>query len=48
MEKLLEEKLLQGDGEKLDLSRDMLRLMVILDRAGIFPNKGTKDKEEQP
>ena len=34
--KLLERQILQGDGSGLDLSRDMTRLLVILDRAGMF------------
>ena len=41
VEKLLSCGYLQGDGEHLDLSRDMVRMLVILDRAGIFK------KEEQ-
>ncbi len=36
VEKLTERKILQGDGQKLDLSRDMLRVLVMLDRAGNF------------
>lgn len=36
VEKLMEQGHLQGDGQSLDLSRDMLRLLVILDRAGAF------------
>lgn len=36
VEKLIRQGFLQGDGESLDLSRDMLRLLVILDRAGAF------------
>ena len=39
--KLLECGFLEGDGEKLSLSRDMVRILVILDRAGIF-EKGEK------
>lgn len=34
--KLTERKILQGDGQKLDLSHDMLRILVLLDRAGNF------------
>jgi len=36
VEKLLARGFLQGDGEKLDLSWDMVRMLVILDRAGVF------------
>ena len=36
VEKLMEQGFLQGDGQSLDLSRDMLRMLVILDRAGLF------------
>lgn len=36
VKKLMDRNLLQGDGTSLDLSRDMLRLLVILDRAGAF------------
>ena len=36
IEKLLQRGLLQGDGEHLGLSYDLVRTMVILDRAGIF------------
>lgn len=41
VEKLLVRGFLQGDGESLGLSRDMVRMLVILDRAGVF------EKEEQ-
>ena len=27
----------RGTGEGLDISEDMLRILVILDRAGVFP-----------
>ena len=36
VEKLMAQGHLQGDGQGLDLSYDMLRLLVILDRAGSF------------
>ena len=36
VQKLIDKKLLNGDGNGLDLSRDMLRLLVIQDRAGQF------------
>ena len=39
--KLVEKGFLQGDGENLGLTRDMTRLLVILDRAGVF-EKGEK------
>jgi len=34
--KLMERKILQGDGQGLDLSHDMVRMLVMLDRAGLF------------
>ena len=34
--KLMQKNILQGDGRGLDLSRDMLRLLVINDRAGCY------------
>lgn len=36
VKKLTERNILRGDGQKLDLSYDMLRLLVLLDRAGNF------------
>jgi hypothetical protein len=36
VQKLLDRDLLQGTGDGLNLSYDMLRILVILDRAGIF------------
>ena len=39
VEKLIDRGFLQGDGENLDLSRDMVRLLVILDRAGVLERK---------
>lgn len=36
VDKLTRQGLLQGDGISLDLSRDMLRILVVLDRAGVF------------
>jgi len=40
VEKLIADKLLQGNGEGLDLSNDMLRLLVINDRAGLYDKEG--------
>lgn len=34
--KLIDKKFLQGNGVGLDLSHDMVRMLVILDRAGMF------------
>ena len=34
--KLVDRECLTGDGQGLDLSRDMLRVLVVLDRAGCF------------
>ena len=34
--KLIDKKLLTGDGNKLDLSLDMIRIFVINDRAGLY------------
>lgn len=42
VEKLVEEGLLNGDGSSLNLSEDMVRLLVILDRAGNFEREGAK------
>lgn len=36
IEKLLNKDILQGDGAGLDLSHDMVRMLVIQDRAGVF------------
>ncbi len=36
VQKLMKKSLLNGDGKGLDLTRDMLRLLVINDRAGIY------------
>jgi len=36
VEKLLRKGFLSGDGAGLDLNRDMVRLLVIVDRAGVF------------
>lgn len=36
VKKLAEKSLLIGDGQSLDLSHDMVRLLVIFDRAGVF------------
>ena len=40
--KLVERGVLVGDGQSLDLSRDMVRLLVILDRAGAFERSETQ------
>ncbi|MBQ9967646.1 MAG: N-acetylmuramoyl-L-alanine amidase [Oscillospiraceae bacterium] len=40
VEKLLSCGLLQGEGESLGLSRDMVRMLTILDRAGVFEKEG--------
>ena len=34
--KLMERQILRGDGQSLDLSKDMVRILVLLDRAGTF------------
>jgi len=36
VDKLISRNVLQGDGTGLDLSRDMLRILVINDRAGLY------------
>ena len=36
VQKLLDKKYLDGDGQSLDLSHDMVRLLVIQDRAGCY------------
>lgn len=36
VQKLVERKILNGDGNGLGLTNDMVRLLVILDRAGVF------------
>lgn len=36
VQKLTEKNILQGDGQGLDLSNDMTRILVMLDRAGVF------------
>lgn len=36
IQKLVDKKILSGDGTGLDLSHDMVRLLVIQDRAGLF------------
>lgn len=48
VEKLIMQGHLQGDGQGLDLSRDMLRMMVILDRAGVFADKPCTAAETHP
>ena len=46
VKKLLERGFLQGEGEKLNLSRDMVRILTILDRAGVFEREETYGKTE--
>jgi len=41
IQKLTERQLLLGDGEGLNLTSDMTRLLVILDRAGVFEKEET-------
>ena len=36
IQKLVDKKILSGTGEGLDLSRDMIRMLVINDRAGLY------------
>ena len=36
VQKLIDKSYLGGDGQSLDLSRDMVRILVIQDRAGSF------------
>jgi N-acetyl-anhydromuramyl-L-alanine amidase AmpD len=36
IQKLVDKKLLSGDGKSLDLSADMIRVFVVLDRNGTF------------
>lgn len=36
VQRLMDRDILQGNGQGLDLSHDMVRLLVILDRAGMF------------
>ena len=36
IQKLMDKRLLSGDGESLDLSADMIRVFVVLDRNGTF------------
>ena len=36
VQKLIDKGYLGGDGQSLDLSRDMVRILVIQDRAGSF------------
>ena len=44
--KLVERGCLMGDGEGLSLSEDLVRTLVILDRAGVFEKEETDDKLE--
>ena len=46
VERLVGRKLLTGDGENLNLSYDLLRVLVILDRAGIFGKENDDGKIE--
>ena len=39
IKKLVDRELLKGDGNNLNLSNDMMRILVILDRAGCFEEK---------
>lgn len=39
IQKLVDKKILNGNGAGLDLSEDMIRLLVILDRAGAFDRR---------
>ena len=45
IEKLVNMGLLQGSGENLDLTYDLVRTLVILDRAGIFTKEETHGSE---
>lgn len=47
VEQLTRQGYLQGDGQSLDLSRDMLRLLVILNRAGAFGDMPHTERESQ-
>lgn len=47
VEKLMNRGLLQGDGQNLNLSLDMLRILVILDRADLFEGKPDTAEENQ-
>lgn len=40
VQKLLDKDLLQGTGDGLNISFDLLRALVILDRAGVFDGVG--------
>ena len=44
--KLVKRGCLMGDGEGLNLSEDLVRTLVILDRAGVFEKEETDDKLE--
>ena len=48
VKKLMKLGHLQGDGQSLDLSYDMLRMMVILDRAGLFADTPGTAAENRP
>lgn len=41
VQRLVDRGILEGTGEALDLSRDMLRMLVVLDRAGVFNSENT-------
>ena len=42
VQKLVDRKILSGTGEGLDLSHDMVRMLVIQDRAGVFDREVSK------
>ena len=42
IQKLIERKALAGDGAGLDLSYDMVRMLVVMDRMGLFDKNVTK------
>ena len=43
LQKLVDKKMLQGDGAGFNLSMDMIRILVINDRAGIYDLGGAKE-----
>ena len=47
VEKLLDKDLLVGTGTGLNITYDMLRILVILDRAGMFDGKNATTEEER-
>ncbi|MBP3634226.1 MAG: N-acetylmuramoyl-L-alanine amidase [Oscillospiraceae bacterium] len=46
-EKLVQQGILQGTGEGLDLTQDMIRILVMLDRAAVFGKEQTNGNETQ-